>query len=383
VPSPFDRGIGIWPYPRVLPAPFPPYVLALFSAFARLPFRVATVAWLTVSIVAVGLLIVTVQRMTGLHAGYVALALLASAGYASFVNAQIVPLALMAFAFAAYAARNGRPWEAAIAAGIGAIEPNLALPVWLELFFGMPSARKPLLAVGAILLIVSLSVGIDINREYLVSVVPMHARSEVYNFGPQYGLPALLVAVGIPIRLALGAASAAWIVLVGAGTWLGIRMQDRFGDRAFLVLTPLAVSLIGAPFEHGHQLAATIPLLLMLLVRAPRRAWARVVALVAIIGFAVPWETLAESPFVTDRHAFHPVAPLRDHAHPEYNTSIEVTYTVYMDAYAQFADQRSVFEQVLWKVPTWLAMVGLLAITMESVVRETRYAVVERGRKRP
>jgi hypothetical protein len=192
----------------------------------------------------------------------------------------------------------------------------------------------------------------------------------------------LLVAVGIPIRLALGAASVAWIVLVGVGTWLGIRLRDRFGDRAFLILTPLAVSLIGAPFEHGHQLAAALPALLLFFARRARNGWIRAGALIATIGFAIPWETIAESSIIADRHAFRPVPAFSDRAHPDYETAIEIPYTAYMDAYAQAADQRSLGEQMLWKIPTWISMIGLFVVTMRAALRPTPDGFDERERTR-
>ena len=152
---------------HLLPAPLPPYALALFALLAKLPFRLATEIWLALSIFSLGVAIVAARALSGLPPTVVALAMFASAGFASLVLGQLVPVALAGLTIAALCARNGDGVGAALAASVGALEPHLAVPVWLGLLLFVARARLPLIVAGAALLGVSLAFGFGLNVEFL------------------------------------------------------------------------------------------------------------------------------------------------------------------------------------------------------------------------
>jgi hypothetical protein len=359
---------------HVLPAPLPPYALAPFALLATLPFGTATVVWLALCIFSLGVAIVVTRSLSGLSPSVVALAMFASAGFASLVLGQLVPIALAGLLLAALRARRGDGTGAAAAASLGALEPHLALPVWLGLFLFVPCARRPLAVAAALLAALSLSFGgAGRNVEFLTRVLPGHARAEAYNFPAQYSLTALLVAARMSLGAALLLGSLSYVAMLCAGLALGAHLAKRFADPAFSIVTPLAAVLIGGPFLHVHQMAAAVPLGLMLLGRLPRPSVSFGAVAVAVCALAVPWETLAEMPFVADHLPAKTTtrAPALPRARP--GESLEIPYTAFIDAFAQRADSRTPAEQLACKLPTWFALLALLAVAA---------APFERGRGR-
>jgi hypothetical protein len=357
---------------HVLPAPLPPYALAPFALLATLPFATATVVWLALSVFALGVAIVVTRNLSGLPPWIVALAMFASAGFASLVLGQLVPLALAGLLVAALCARRGDGAGAAAAASVGALEPHLALPVWLGLFVFVPGARRPLAVAGALLAALSLSFGAGRNVEFLTSVLPGHARSEAYNFPAQYSLTALLVAARVSLRAALLLGSLSYLAMLGIGLALGAHLAKRFEDPAFCCVTPLAAVLLGGPFVHVHQMAAAVPLGLMLLGRLPRPSFSFAAVTLAVCALAVPWETLAEMPFVADH--LPPKTTTRAPALPAVRPgeSLEIPYTAFIDAFAQRADSRTPAEQLACKLPTWFALLALVGVAAAPFGRRGR-----------
>jgi hypothetical protein len=346
---------------HVLPAPLPPYALALFALLARLPFAVATEVWLAASIFALGVAIVVTRALCGLSPTVVALAMFASAGFASLILGQLVPLALAGLLLAALCARRGNAPGAAAAAAIGALEPHLAVPVWLGIALCVPRARLALALACAALVLLSLAFGVGLNAEFLTSVLPGHARSEAYNFPAQYSLTALLVTIGAPLRASLFFGSLSYVAMLAAGLALGAHLARRLDDPAFALTTPLATVLIGGPFVHVHQMAAAVPFGLMLLGRLPRGRPAYAGVAFAVAALAIPWETLAEMPFVADHLPPKISSPAPALPPVRADESLEVPYTAFIDAFAQRADPRTLAEQVACKLPTWFGLLGLVA----------------------
>ena len=265
---------------RVLPAPLPPYALLAFAAFARLPYRIASEVWFALTLGALSASIWLVALLARLRPLPVAAALFASLGTTSIAYGQVVPAALAGLALAALGARRGDGVLAALGCSLAAIEPHLALPAWLGLALLVPVTRVPLAAAGAALAI-SLAAGPGLNLEYFASVLPEHARSEVMGFGSQYSLTSLLWTLGTPIPVALAAGTLCYAVMLAAGVAIARRLVAQAGDAAFAVTVPVAAVLLGGPFLHDHQLAAALPLGLMLVgglaagTRAERRPWWR------------------------------------------------------------------------------------------------------------
>jgi hypothetical protein len=346
---------------HVLPAPFPPYALLAFAAFSALPFRLATEVWLALDLLALAACVACVARLSAVRPVLVALAFVASAGFASLVIGQIVPLVLAALAYAALCARRGDGVGAALAMTVASLEPHLALPAWCGLLLFAPRTRVPLACAAAFLVAASLAAGPALNVEYVTQIVPSHARSELYNFAAQYSLSALLVTLGAAANVALRLGSLSYLLALAGGLWLGDLLRRRFDDAAFAVTTPVASVLLGGPFLHGHQLAAALPLGLMLVGRLRPRTLLYVATVAAVCALAVPWESLAESSLVADR------LPLKAAAHagprlrvPAPNEPLERSYTAFMDAYAERSDPRTLAEQFATKLPTWYGLIAVL-----------------------
>jgi hypothetical protein len=136
------------------------------------------------------------------------------------------------------------------------------------------------------------------------------------------------------------------------------------------VVTPLAAVLLGGPFLHVQQVAAAVPLGLMLVGRLPRPGLAFAAAAAAVCALAVPWETVAEMPFVADHLPAKTVsrAPALPRALP--GESLEIPYTAFIDAFAERADARTPLEQFVCKLPTWFALLALVGVAAAPARRE-------------
>jgi hypothetical protein len=354
---------GLHMDPRhLLPAPLPPYALAFFGLFARLPFRAASQCWLALGVMSLAVAVAAVARLSRLRPLAVAAALVLSLGYASLVIGQIVPLIVAALALAALRARDGDVRGAAAGLAIVALEPHLALPACCGLAL-LPRARLPLAVLALALGALSVYGGVAKAVEYATSVVPAHARSELYNFGAQYSLSSLAATAGFSARDALTLGTVSYLALLAAGLILGDRLRRRFDDPAFALVTPVAAVLLGGPFVHIHQMAAALPLGLMLLGRAPAKSAQFGLLVFVVTALAIPWQTLAEVPAIA--HAFPAKAvllPAPDLPPARGGEPIERPYTAYMDAYGERKDPRSLLEQFVWKLPTWSALIVLLCV---------------------
>ncbi len=356
-------------------APLPPYALALFAVLARLPFWAATRLWVVLNLAALIVALFSMQRLTGLRVWSVVLAMLASVGFASLVLGQVVPLVVAALGLAALAVRRGDGRVAAVAAALAALEPHVALPLWLGLALLVPRARVPLVVAGGVLLALSFSFGLRLNVEYVASVVPAHARAEIANFGAQYSLSALLRWCGVPIGAALVLGSASYVIMLATGLLIATALVRRTCDSAFAVLAPPAAVLLGGPFIHGHQMAVALPFALLLLATVPHRTFAHAAVLGAIVALAIPWDSIADMSLVADRLPGPPPRPAVVLPLPAGDEPIERSYTAFMDHNAGRADFRTPFEQLLWKLPVWAALIALLAIAGDGARSRARFGL--------
>ena len=346
-------------------APYPPIVLAGFAAIALLPYRLAVELWMTLGIASLCVAIVLAARLTTLRPLYVALAFVASVGFASFFYGQPVPLAIAALLFAALAARVRRGTLVALGLAVASVQPHLALAAWVGAAILVPVARRPLAVAACAAAVVSLAFYAHLTLEYVTVVVPMHARSEVGNFAGQYGLPALLRFCGAPIAAALRAGTVWYVAMLAVGVYVARRLDLVFDDAAFAVLAPVALVTIGGPFVHAHQIAAALPFALLLFARARARVSTSVaVALgIAIVALAIPWQIIADEPGVDQffpHRAYVKPPPFRV---PAADEQIDRSYTERQDALSQ-SNERTPAIAVAWKLPTWFALITLFAIAL-------------------
>jgi len=352
----------------VVPAPLPPYELALFAPLAFVPFRIASAAWLALALLAVAVTIVLLRRTTGAPLLAIAPALLLADAFSSVSVGQIVPLMLCALCAAGAALAAGRPRTAALAALATACEPHVGLAVCAGLFVWEPRARRTLAVGAAALAVLSLcSGGIARNLEYLTVVLPAQARGEGLEFGGQYSVSALLAAYGVQASLALALGSVAYLAAAGAGVAFGGSLARALRSPAAIVFLPAALAVVGGTYVHIHQIAFALPVVLLAFARAPQL---RLATLAALLLLTVPWEIVAEIPGVGPaHHVAHRVdvkAALARVAAPD--LPAEVAWSVWVRSGER--DSRTRFERLLFKLPTWAGLLLALAALAACARRE-------------
>jgi len=361
-----ESGLKIIPN-FVVPAPLPPYALAALAPLALLTFRDASALWFALSLLAVGATMVMLRRLTGVPLLIVAVVVLAADGLASVPIGQVVPVLLCALCGAALALRAERPRLAALLTLPLLLEPHVGLPAAIALFVWEPRARRSLLAGAAFVVLLTLAGGVERNVEYLRVVLPEQALGEGLEFGGQYSLSALLAVVGVAPGLALAAGSASYLLVAAGGIALAGRVGAALHDRATLLLLPPAFAVMGGTYVHVHQMAFALPLLFLLLSRRPSL---RALTVIALIGLAVPWETVSEIPGLGPSH-------VRAASHVDVRAAMARVSSGSLPAERSWGvwvrsgerDSRTDWQRFLCKLPTWFGL-GLLAIATLIVARE-------------
>jgi hypothetical protein len=269
-----------------VPAPYPPYALAMFYPLTYAPFQTAIVAWwivLGLALLVAACALARLARVPPL-AGWAVLAL--SAGLTSFSAGNALPFALGALVLAALFTARAQPVFAALATTVAMAEPHLALPSAIALFAGCARARVPL-AVGfcALGTLSIASGGVAQTLAYVAQVLPAHALSEVSRDN-QYSLSTVVAALGVPDAKAVFFGDASYAVMTALGVLAGIALARRYAEGSLIVLVPPAFALLGGTFVHTGEIAAAVPACLLLYARAPEyRGW----LFAALILLAIPW----------------------------------------------------------------------------------------------
>ncbi len=279
------------PYSRVtaLPAPVPGYVIALFIPFSFLPFAVAARAWTAVLCLACIVAILCTRRMTSLDATTVTAAFLLSLCAASLGLGESVPLFVAAIAVAAMLAQNERWAGVCAAAAASMIEPHLGLPAVIALFLWAPHTRRLLIvACGGLAALSIATLGTHANVEYFTRVLPAHAFSELGS-DAQLSLSVILNGIGVRPEQAAALGTASYVIACACGIWLARILARDLNSKAFLTVTPVALAMAGGTFIHVTQMAAALPLALLLWRRLPQL---RMPVAAACILLAVPWRVV-------------------------------------------------------------------------------------------
>ena len=355
-----------------IPAPLPPYAFAALPPVAHRPYMVACGLWLLRLVASVAATVIVLHKLTGLPLLALAAVLFPVDGYASFVLGQIVPVVVLVLCSSALLLRRNRIVPGVVMAAMSLVEPHMGLPVCLALFVFEPLAIVPLLgAVIGLASLAYLAVGQSTIVSYFFAVLPAHMHSEVDNFGAQYSLTAAMHALGFPDAIALAAGGMSYFVALGVGCVLAGKLAERFNDRAYLVLAPPVVALIGGTFIHIHQIAFALPLALLLFLRfespLPKIAMAAL-----LLCLAVPWESIAEMPQVA-RFVPRPavVAQVsRGHVN-DARLLAETSWEAWIKS-AGTRDFRTPEELWLLKFPTWLALVLLMGYAFAAVTPDRR-----------
>jgi alpha-1,2-mannosyltransferase len=281
-PAPYYRASGS----VTVPAPYPPYALALFYPLTFLPFGAAAALWWLVLFAGIVLAAWALARTTALPwlVGWAVLAL--SAGLASLSSGNVVSFAVGAVVLCAFFAQKGRTIAAAVAAAVAMVEPQIGVPVVAALFVFAPGSRLVLAGAFAAFGLLSLwTAGFAQTLSYMTAVVPAHALSEVSRDN-QYSVATVLSALGTPDATAALAGSISYLVMASVGVVVALRLARRYDEPALVVLLPPAVSLLGGAFVHTGEIAMAAPACLLLFARSDTR---RARFFCALMLLAVPW----------------------------------------------------------------------------------------------
>jgi len=279
------------PYYRVppkvtVPAPYPPYVMALLVPLTLLPFPAAAVLWWIGLAIAIALAAYALSAITGQVLPVALGALGLSLGLTSFSSGNMMPLGLTAIVIAALCVQRGRLAFAAVAATLAMVEPQIALPAALAFFIAYPAIRLRLALGMALLGVLAIAGGGWAQTlAYVTSVVPAHALAEVSRDN-QYSLATLVAAAGVPDTIAVLIGSLSYLAMIAVGVLVAIRLARRYDEPAFILLIPPAFSLLGGSFVHTGEIAAAVPAALLLVAHAAAyRGW----LLASLVALAVPW----------------------------------------------------------------------------------------------
>jgi len=250
---------------------------------SRLPFPLFRVLWfylLIISVIISASLLAKFSRVPFL----VALLCLAMAdAYFNLLYGELPPLVIGALIASAAFGLAQRYTVAAIVASISMIEPHLGLPACLAMFLWWPKTRIPFVVIGSGLLALSVStIGIAANIEYFHAVLPAQAASEIAA-QDQYSLTRILYVLGVPDKTALSLGSFSYVAMVAFGVLIARRVATALESESLIILLPPAIALLGGPYVHDLQMAASIPAALIIAtsLRAP---WLlRSVVLIALV----------------------------------------------------------------------------------------------------
>jgi hypothetical protein len=269
-----------------IPAPQPPYDFPPYMLLARLPFNAARVVQ-AVAIVAAVAGAALVLAALGIPFGVAAATLLLSTLYASLRTGQIVPFALLALVACGLALARRRDAWGGLFAALTAIEPTLGLPVAVATLAFVPKARPTLL--GALVLLACVAVAVSGPHgtiAYLTRIIPAHASSETH-FPFQYSFTYAAAWLGASDDVARIAGALSYLVLLGAGLWLGSATANRLKRRELLVFLPALCAVAGGSFVHQEELCFALPALAILAMQT--RGWPRTISIAALCVLALPW----------------------------------------------------------------------------------------------
>ncbi len=268
-PAPYYRA----PPNVTVPAPYPPYVLALLAPLTFLPFGAAAIVWWILLAFAGALAVYALARVSGepLLVSWAALAL--SMGLTSFSSGNIAPLALAAIVVAALCVARGRVVAAVPAIAFAMVEPHIALPAAVALFVAYPSTRLALAYAVALLgALCVFSGGLAQTLAYVTAVLPAHALAEVSRDN-QYSLATIAASLGVPDWRRGRRWKHFVSLMIALGVLVALRLARRYDDPALILLVPPAFALLGGSFVHTVEIAAAVPACLVLFARSQTLSW--------------------------------------------------------------------------------------------------------------
>lgn len=281
------RATGAGVADAVDPAPFPPYFFAVLAPLAHLPYGAANALWVAMIVAASLAAIPLVAALGGVPRRLVA-PCVAVLGYATSVPfGELPPFVLACVAGTGVLLERGRPRAAAFVAAGAALEPHVALPLFVSLVAFVPRTRLVLAGACAALGLASLAHhGATLWAEY-PAVLALHARSELPT-KIQYSLAWLAWALGAPEATALRLGAAQYAATVGAALLAVRPLAQRFRSPALFAIFPVTATLVGGTFIHLGQLAIALPFAFFLVGRTEGRIRTGALAATAVLAAGGP-----------------------------------------------------------------------------------------------
>jgi hypothetical protein len=277
----------------------PGYDLAAFRIVAALPYGTASLLWQMLLWVCVAGTVFAVWKLTGVAPAVLIAAFAFSDGFRGAISGNLAPIAIAFIALAALFASQRRHTLATISMLLAMCEPHIALGPLIAWCIFIPSSR--LVAVFGVLILGMLTyatTGISLTLEFFQDVMPRQILAEV-AFEEQYSLTHILHLAAVPDRAAILLGDLSFVGFLIVGIITAAKLRARLCDDAFLILIPVAFSLVAGPYLHAFQLPAALPAAFLLYTKLPRY---RVLLGVSIMILAIPWIIAAQlqvlQPFV-------------------------------------------------------------------------------------
>lgn len=267
------------------PAPLPGYALAPFAVLSLLPVQTAQLLFTALLIAALFISAWLIGGVTRMPYAVVLLGLL-PLGYLNIAFGEVPPLLVAALAGAGYLLARGRWTWASVAAAGSMIEPHVGLAACLTMFLLVPRCRLPLLLCGVVLAALSIAtLGVAENIAYLATVLPSQAAAELAA-NDQYSLSRVLSIAGVQDRLALLLGSLSYAAMLALGIVLARGLARWLRAPELVAWFPAAAVLLGGTFVHDVQMIAALPAAFALAARARRL---QAIAYGALVALAFAW----------------------------------------------------------------------------------------------
>lgn len=281
-----ESALPVWPrsagvgYRVTLPVPLPGVGLLLYVPFAVVPFVASYDLWLAFGIATSVVLLLVLERLVALPRAFVYAAAILPIVCVPLDLGQPTAFACTVLVASAFLLRRGNAAAAGATLCLALVQPQIALPALASTFLWAPRARIAIFAGSAVVVAATVSLlGPATALEYVTNVLPMHAAVEAADHA-QYSLTFALLLLHVPETTALKAGLVSYVVLSLAGIAAGGRLAVREADPAYAVLLAPAFAVFGGSCIHAQQIAAAIPVGLMLYAR--RRHF-------GAFAYAIPW----------------------------------------------------------------------------------------------
>ncbi len=285
--TPKKKGFYTVPEGVTLPAPLPPYDLAVFATIGRLPYEVTTSLWIVLILVSLATTIEAIHRLTQIPRFVLFLVFAPIDGWNAIFLGEIAPVAVASLSLAMLALREGHPRLSAAILTLSLCEPHVGIAPVLAMFLCIPRARPTIaLSVLALIALSFVSVGTATSFEYVRTVLPAHAVSEITSTR-QLSLTAVLHTLGMSDENALTLGSLSYVAMLMVGLVTARRLAARDPDDPLVIAAPAAFVLLGGVFIHMIQMPAAFPAALIAYTRVGGRL--RYVIGAAIVIIATPW----------------------------------------------------------------------------------------------